>query len=218
MNLQVLKSKIIMAQDTPEKEFENPNDFYKIEEAKRYETNSGMKRTQTELTKIVLELFIEETKNKQKEISILDIGCGTGFSLEFLKQNKYNNLIGIEPAKKMLDFAKKKGFKVYSGGFLDIPKDVKNKKFDLIISVSALQWILTNKQEMEIKNISKALGKELKGLLAKDGIAVIQYYPPKNKISEILLSGFERTGLKAREYLYNKGNSKKEKHILIIKN
>jgi len=212
-----------MVLETPEKEFENPNDFYTNVEAKRYETNSGMKKTQVELTNIIFNLFLEEQEeNKEqstdKTISILDIGCGTGFSIEFLKSKGYKNIIGIEPAKEMFLIAKKKNQEVYLGGFLNIPKQVLSSKFDLIISVSALQWVLTNKQDMEIKNLSKTLGKELKSLLVHRGIAIIQYYPPKKGISDILISGFERIGLKAREYLYNEGNPKKEKSFLIIKN
>ena len=33
-----------MANNTPETEFENPNDFYTKVEAKRYDSNSGMKK------------------------------------------------------------------------------------------------------------------------------------------------------------------------------
>ena len=97
-----------MANNTPETEFENPNDFYTKVEAKRYDSNSGMKKAQTELTNIILNLFLEETKNYSKDISILDIGCGTGFSLEFFKAIGYNNLEGIEPAKEMLLLSKEK--------------------------------------------------------------------------------------------------------------
>lgn len=206
-----------MVNVTPESEFENPNDFYTFEEAKRYDSNSGMKKTQKELTSIILNLFIEETNNHSKDISILDIGCGTSFSLEFLKEKGYKNLHGIEPAKEMLLLSKKKGFNVFLGGFEDIPKEIKNKKYDLIISISALQWILTNKQDLEIKNKIKTLGKELKLILKEKGLILIQYYPPRKEIPETLISSFQRAGLNTEEYLYNKGNPKKEKHILILK-
>jgi SAM-dependent methyltransferase len=206
-----------MVEERPENSYENPNDFYTLEETRRYETNSGMKKTQTELTNIILNLFFEGVNNQSKDISILDIGCGTGFSLEFLKNLGYNDLVGIDPAKEMLNICKKKGFVSYLGGFEDLPKDIKTKKFDLIISVSALQWILTNKQEMEIKNNIKALGKNLKNLLKENGRIIIQYYPPNKSSSEIIASSFERIGLNVKEYLYNEGNPKKQKHFLILK-
>ncbi|MFA7708583.1 MAG: class I SAM-dependent methyltransferase [archaeon] len=207
-----------MVQETPETIFENPNDFYTAEETKRYETNSGMKKTQTELTNIILNLFFEDTNNNQsKDISILDIGCGTGFSLEFLKVKGYKNLVGIEPAREMLKITKEKKFESYLGGFENLPKEIKHRKFDLIISVSALQWILTNKQEMEIKNLVKKIGKDLKEQLTEKGLIIIQYYPPSPRTTEVITGSFERAGLNTRKYLYNEGNSKKEKTFLILK-
>ena len=70
---------------------------------------------------------------------------------------------------------------------------------------------------MEIKNKIKTLGKDLKSMLKENGRIFIQYYPPRKEMSEILISSFQRVGLNAEEYLYNKGNLKKEKHILILK-
>lgn len=204
-------------ESTPEQSYENPNDFYTLEETKRYETNSGMKKTQTELTNIILELYFEETNNQSKDISILDIGCGTGFSLEFLRNLKYQNLLGIDPAREMLKICKNKKFECYLGDFEKLPKEITEKNYDLIISVSALHWILTNKQEMEIKNTIKKVGKSLKEILKEKGIIIIQYYPPGKEIPEIVSSSFQRVGFVVREYLYNEGNPKKQKYFLILK-
>jgi len=204
-------------ESTPEQSYENPNDFYTLEETKRYETNSGMKKTQTELTNIILELYFEETNNQSKDISILDIGCGTGFSLEFLKNLKYQNLLGIDPAREMLKICKNKKFECYLGDFEKLPKEIIEKNYDLIISVSALHWILTNKQEMEIKNTIKKVGKSLKEILKEKGIIIIQYYPPDKETPKILNSSFQRVGFVVREYLYNEGNPKKQKYFLILK-
>ena len=204
-------------ESTPEQSYENPNDFYTLEETKRYETNSGMKKTQTELTSIILELYFEETNNQSKDIYILDIGCGTGFSLEFLKELKYQKMAGIDPAREMLKICKNKKFECYLGDFEKLPKEITQKNYDLIISVSALQWILTNKQEMEIKNTIKKVGKSLKEILKEKGIIIIQYYPPGKEIPEIVISSFQRAGFVVKEYLYNEGNPKKQKYFLILK-
>jgi SAM-dependent methyltransferase len=204
-----------MSEEKPEVIFEDPNDFYTLEETNRYETNSGMKKTQTELTNIILQLYFQE--RKEVDISILDVGCGTGFSLEFLKQNNFNKLIGIDPAKEMQTICKKKGFESYLGGFLEIPREIKDKRFDLIISVSALQWILTNKQEMEIKNIVKKIGSNFKSLLKENGIVILQYYPPTKDLHDTLISSFQRAGFNTSSYIYNEGNLKKQKYFLILK-
>jgi len=203
--------------DSPERNHVDSKDFYTSEEAKRYENNSGMKKTQTELTNIALNLFINETRNTNKNIWILDVGCGTGFSLEFLRANGYRNLIGIEPAREMLNICKNKKFESYQGSFEEIPMGLKNKKFEFIISISSLQWVLTNKSDMQIKNNIKAIGKVLKEILQKEGMIIFQYYPPEENTTNLLISSFERAGFFVSEYIYNKGNLKKQKFFLIIR-
>ncbi len=206
-----------MAIETPEQEFENPNDFYTVKEAKRYDSSSGMRRAQMELTSLAFDIYKEKYRDFGKDIGILDIGCGTGFSLEYLKENGYKKLIGIEPSKEMLALCRAKGFKCYLGDFENIPKEVTKAKYGLIISISALQWVLVNKQELEVKNLVKKLGKTFKGLLKEDGIVVIQYYPPNEDTNEIVVSGFERAGFETETYVYNKDSKKKRKYFLALK-
>jgi len=86
----------------------------------------------------------------------------------------------------------------------------------LIISISALQWVIANKQEMEIKNIIKKIGKSLLLKLKEKGIVVIQFYPRSEKIFEIVKNSFSRAGFKVSEYIKNSGNSKKQKYFIIL--
>jgi len=205
-----------MKLDVPENNFEDPNDFYNFEEARRYNNNSGMKKTQTVLTNDCLEIYLSKRADS-KNINILDIGCGTGFSIEYLKNLGYKNVIGIEPSKEMLKYCKEKKFFAYLGGFEDLLKIKEiNKEFDLIISISALQWVIANKQEMEIKNIIKKIGKSLLLKLKEKGIVVIQFYPRSENVFEIVKNSFSRAGFKVSEYIKNSGNSKKQKYFIIL--
>jgi SAM-dependent methyltransferase len=199
---------------TPEQEHQDPNDFYTEEEANRYNQSSGMRKTQELLTKIALSL--SKPISEVKRVDILDIGCGTGFSLEYLKEKGYSSLKGIDVSKEMIKLSKLKKLDVKLGGFQDLNKIY--EKYDLIISISALQWLLSNKQEIEIKNIIKKIGKEIKRLLKKPGFCVIQFYPEKEKIIETVLSSFKRCDLKASLYIYNSESLKKRKFFLILKN
>ena len=165
-----------MKQEVPEDIYKDPNDFYTQEEVKRYDNNSGMKKTQMILTKDCIDLFFEK-KVINQNIEILDVGCGTGFSLEYLKESGFKKLIGIDPSIEMLNQCKKKGFLCYLGGFEDLSKikEIKNKTFDLILSISALQWCISNKPEIEIKNIIKKFGKDLLEKLTENGIVITCY-------------------------------------------
>lgn len=206
-----------MKQEVPEDIYKDPNDFYTLEEVKRYDNNSGMKKTQMILTKDCMDLFFEK-KVINQNIEILDIGCGTGFSLEYLKESGFKKLIGIDPSIEMLNQCKKKGFLCYLGGFEDLSKikEIKNKKFDLILSISALQWCISNKQEIEIKNIIKKFGKDLLEKLTENGIVIIQFYPTSENKFEIVKNAFLRSGFKVEEFIKNKGNLKKQKYFLIL--
>lgn len=205
-----------MKENTPENNYKDPNDFYNFAEANRYENSSGMKKIQFLLTDISLKLFLEETNNHNKDIDVLDIGAGTGFSLDFLKDKKYNNLVGIEPSREMLKISKNKEHNCYLGNFSNFLKILDGQKFDLIISISALQWILANKQDLEIKNTIKKIGKDLKKILKEEGRIIIQYYPFHKDINEYVVSAFLRAGFRVKEYRYNEGNIKKEKIFLIL--
>ncbi|MDD3178118.1 MAG: class I SAM-dependent methyltransferase [Candidatus ainarchaeum sp.] len=207
---------------TPEMEFEDPNSFYTKKESNRYEYSSGMKKTQNELTQVALDLSDFE-KTNFSNLKVLDIGCGTGFSLEYLVFLGFekNNLIGIEPSLEMKAICENKGFLTKEGGFEDLSKlDLEKNYFDLIISISAFQWVLTNKSEIEIKNVCKKISKSIFSLLKENGKAIFQFYPPfgKNneKYIEIILSIFNRIGFSSKKYIFKENSIKKRKYFLIF--
>ncbi len=199
---------------TPEEEYENPNDFYIKKEAERYDLSSGMKKTQEELTSILLSLSKAHISNKDR---ILDIGCGTGFSISYLKSLGYKNVVGIDPAIEMINIAKRKKLNVKVGGFLDLGALAFQKNsFDLIISVSSLQWVISNKKELEIKNIIKKIGKDVFNLLSEKGAFAIQFYPGNELVFDVVASAFERCDFNVRKFIYNEASIKKKKFILIL--
>jgi 18S rRNA (guanine1575-N7)-methyltransferase len=200
--------------EKPETEYSDPNDFYTKEEVKRYDTNKGMKRSQFFLTKIALDIAnIKINKN----LKILDVGCGTGFSLEYFLEEGVNkkNLYGIDVSKEMVLVSKKKGFNVKNIGFLELDS-LKENNFDVIISISALQWILTNKPEMQIKNELKKIARNIYFLLNNKGVFILQYYPPSKEIIDVVISCIEKQKFVVEEYIYNKDSLKKKKYFYVF--
>ncbi|NCP71977.1 class I SAM-dependent methyltransferase [archaeon] len=199
--------------EVPEKVFQDPNDFYTEDESNRYNQSSGMKKTQEELTKIALSLSSPFSNNLS--LSVLDIGCGTGFSLEYLRYLGYLSLKGIDPSKEMIKIAKSKKLDVKIGGFQDLSKIY--EKYDLILSISALQWVISNKSEIEIKNIIKKIAKDLKKILKEDGISIFQFYPDSETIFQTVFNAFKRFFINSEMFIYNSDSLKKRKFFLIIK-
>ena len=109
--------------------------------------------------------FVNKIKLKKNDSIIADIGCGTGFVFEFLnnKIKKRNcKFIGIDPAKGMINKAKKKykfdkRFSFYKGSFdkISLEKD----SVDRIISTLALHWAPSiNRSLKELQRVLKPTG------------------------------------------------------------
>ena len=85
--------------------------------------------------KIIADLIKKRTK-------VLDVGCGDGTLMEFLKNNKEINIRGIEISKNNAQKCIKKGLTVIEG---DAEKDLAqfpNNSFDFVILSQTLQAFL----------------------------------------------------------------------------
>jgi len=83
------------------------------------------------------DLFMKYVKNR--DARILDAGAGTGLGGEYISQNGYNNLFGIDMSKGMLDEAR--GKKIYHSldqMVLGETLDFSDNYFDAILSVGTM--------------------------------------------------------------------------------
>ena len=79
----------------------------------------------------------------EKNTSVLDVGCGDGTLMEFLKDNKKIDIRGIEISKNNIQKCIKKGLTVIEG---DAEKDLiqfPNQSFDFVILSQTLQAFLS---------------------------------------------------------------------------
>lgn len=85
---------------------------------------------------------------KNKEIKILDIGCGMGHFMYFLKKEGYRNYLGIDISKECIEFCKEKKFNVQH---IDIFEFLKTNKafFDIIVMNDIIEH-LNRKEIIEI--------------------------------------------------------------------
>ena len=81
--------------------------------------------------KILVE--IERKFTSKKDISILDIGCGTGGLLSFLRQNNYTNLQGIDYSDNSISFSKLRNLNVKKVNIDNIDIIFQHQQFDVII-------------------------------------------------------------------------------------
>ena len=69
----------------------------------------------------------------KKDISILDIGCGTGGLLSFLRQHNYTNLQGTDYSEYSVHFSKLRNLKVKKVNIDNIDIMFQYQQFDVII-------------------------------------------------------------------------------------
>lgn len=94
----------------------------------------------------IIEKFLKINKNT----TILDVGCGTGISLERF-QNKCKKIIGIDPNKELLKQCKGK---TILGKAEKLP--FKDNSFDIVVSLTSLHHTNLKKSVSEIKRVAKS--------------------------------------------------------------
>ncbi len=77
--------------------------------------------------------YLPILKQYPSHSNILDLGCGMGIMLDFLRDNKYKNIEGVEVSNEQFEIAKKRGHKVYLEDAFNYLK--KGKKYDVILAM-----------------------------------------------------------------------------------
>lgn len=134
--------------------------FYIKSKVFKKEKNSNYEKEMFKRLKYSFSCF---KKYLKKDYRILDLGCYTGELMKILKDNGYDNLIGVDPSDYAVKVAKQRyGIKVIKASIFD---DLKNLgKFDFIIINHVLE---------HIKNLSEFLQK-VKGILNNNGKIYIE--------------------------------------------
>lgn len=94
---------------------------------------------------------------KENNISVLDLGCGTGISTRQLKDNDFE-VIGVDKDSKMIEVAIQKSPKIT---YITAPADklpFQDNHFDIITAFTAFHWFNDERSLIEIKRVLKNNG------------------------------------------------------------
>ncbi|MFA6528834.1 MAG: class I SAM-dependent methyltransferase, partial [Candidatus Gracilibacteria bacterium] len=72
-------------------------------------------------------------------LNVLDIGCGNGRLMDYLKQKAQVDYYGVDNNEKFIEIAKKRAASFKVGDFLSLPYP--DSGFDLVLSVAAFHHI-----------------------------------------------------------------------------
>ncbi len=89
--------------------------------------------------------YLPILKEFSKDVRILELGCGRGTFLEFLINNGYKNVFGIDVSKEQINIAKAQYLNAEEIDVLEYLKS-NNKKFDLIFAIDLIEHF--NKNEL----------------------------------------------------------------------
>lgn len=151
--------------ERPEERHLSPNWYYTKHKIREYATSRQIKKKQRKLIKRVLELMEAEPPGK-----VLDLGCGPGNTMEFLKEVGYKPF-GIDIVSGMVKRAKNKGLSALIGDMRYLKDYYKKGEFNYVISISALQWL--SKDEESLRKVRDGIDH----VLRKKGKLGIQFYP-----------------------------------------
>ncbi len=188
--------------DRPEELYERPGDYYNRKEIEKYAQSKSMRRKQEKLTVRLVELL-----EISPPLKILDLGCGPGFSTNFLKEMGFS-VVGLDMLEDMLKIAIKKGLQVVKGDMKNLAGIFEENSFDCVMSISALQWI-------NIKDMGKvAIG--IKKILRKNGKFGAQFYPKSDIQMEKIGKIFSKKGFKGGFVVDNENSPRKRTIYLLL--
>lgn len=96
---------------------------------------------------------------KNLESKILDVGCGTGYNIEFLKGQGYIDVYGLDFAPEALEFCSSRGLQMVTcGNLAELP--YASETFDMITALDIIEHLDDDLQGLaELKRILKPGGK-----------------------------------------------------------
>ncbi len=99
---------------------------------------------------------IQKYFGSNKNIRVLDAGCGTGGTMQHLQNLGYKDLKGFDVSPDAIEFTTKRGFDVQLGNLNNLsPYD--NERFDVIIALDNLHYIEREEQSNFFKEAQKLL-------------------------------------------------------------
>ena len=188
------------------------DDFFG-EKAREYEENKNLKKLQIETVHRALDLLEDNNPNINIE-KLLDIGCGTGWSMEIMKERGYTDIQGVDISEDMLAFAREKEFEVQQADIRERLPFI-DEEFRSIIAISVMNFVEEGcKSENEIEQRYKHVADEIFRILKPGGRAVLQHFKKPKNVEELMLTQFRHkfTG----GVIIDDENLRKEKRFLVI--
>lgn len=193
--------------DRPEEWARNPLDFYTKERVKEYAESKSLMRTQVKITERVMNLA-----QISPPALILDLGMGCGFASTHLQFQGYRT-IGLDLNHMFLNY-------------YDIPNlnpihadmrhfHFKPHTFDLIISISAIQWVLAERKYKKRHRFIKEIFTACNACLKPNGKIIMQFYPKSDESMKEFGGVISDLGFFTGNFIVDNAHSPKKRKIYL---
>jgi len=201
---------------------------YSGDKAEEYDNQKWMERNQKRTTLKTIKYLFDEKLGKPNyslkenlSLTILDLGCGTGFSSEMLVKNGFR-VIGVDILHDMLSKADDKRKMLDLDNLVLILADInylpiRNHSVHFITSISAYNFIIHEKYGQRNKRmIMNNTAKDLHKILKTDGRMVIEFYPENDEDLKLFNLSFTDNGFEGY-MVKNIPNQKSGQTFLLLK-
>jgi SAM-dependent methyltransferase len=118
-----------------------------------------------------------QAKNNKEMPRLLEVGCNDGSLLKLLKENSFGELMGVDPAKNIIDSIDSEGLQLYAEFF-----DLKfAKKF--ITNHKLVDFVIARNVFSHVPDVVQSL-EAVSTLLDKDGIFVMEFHEANKIVNE----------------------------------
>ena len=203
-------------------------DSYVGDKADEYDGLKWMQRNQKRTTLTTINYLFDKKLGKPNynleqdlPLTMLDLGCGTGFSSEILVEKGFR-VIGVDILYDMLSKANEKRNLLGLNNLMLVLADInhlpiRNNSFNFIVSISAYNFIIHEKYgKRNKKKIVNNTAKFLNTSLKKDGRMVIEFYPENDEELKLFNSSFTQNGFEGF-MVKNTENQKSGQTFLLLK-
>lgn len=195
----------------PEEIYSNVNAYYDKENIAKYANSKSLMRIQEKITIRTLELLDLPEQNSL----ILDLGCGPGFVGMYLSEVGYKT-VALDIIPDFLRYYNIKELNPIIGDMSILP--FKPETFDAIVSVSALQWIFRDINNIRNNIALRNLAKSVYLVLKSQSKAIFQFYPKNDIMMDLIGKIFVENAPFNGGFMIDNPNSPKKRKIYLILN
>ncbi|MDH4460903.1 MAG: class I SAM-dependent methyltransferase [Flectobacillus sp.] len=117
---------------------------------------------------------LQERFSNHRDVKLLDIGCGTGGLLDFLREKGYTNLQGIDYSEAAIHFAQSRDLRVTYLSIDNVAEHFEGQQFDAIICDDVFYCLETEQIELAFVSIASLL--KSGGLFLSNNNAFASFY------------------------------------------